>query len=57
MSEIIMILSEFVFVLFTNIIYASSVSNLVSTFSGTLLANLIISIIAVLLVKIKIPFC
>lgn len=53
MSEIIMILSEFIFVLFTNIIYASSVSNLVNTFSGTLLANLIISIMAMLLAEIK----
>lgn len=54
LSEIIMILSEFIFVLFTNIIYASSVSNLVNNFSGTLLANLVISIIAILLVKINV---
>lgn len=54
LSEIIMIFSEMFFVLFINIVYKDSVNQLVNSFSGSLIANLVISIISIFAVFLPI---
>lgn len=54
LSEILMIVSELLFVMIINIICSSTVNELVNGFSGTLLANLVVSGLAIMLSKIPI---
>ncbi len=53
-SEIVLIISEFVFMIIIQITYTNNASEMLNSFAGKLITNIVVSLIAILIVKI--PF-
>ena len=52
-SEIILIISEFMFMIFIQIVYTNNAVEMLSSFAGKLITNVVVSLIAVLISKVN----